>query len=97
MSIVEEIRAEEDLNEGLQIDGIGYQSIFENTGTVMLIVEEDMTISLAKSKFEQLTGYRREDVEKKKKWTDFIHPSDLERMIKQHKLRRADSSRSVKN
>jgi len=40
-----------------------YRAIFENTGTAMVIVEEDMTISLLNSRFESLSGYI-----KKKKW-----------------------------
>jgi two-component system, cell cycle sensor histidine kinase and response regulator CckA len=83
--------------EALQVAEIRYRNIFENTGTVMLIVEEDMTISLANNEFEKLTGYRREEVEGKKKWTEFVHQSDLEKMVKQHKLRRSDPNQAIKN
>ena len=73
-----------------------YQTIFETTGTTMLIVEEDMTISLANHGFESLTGYKREEIEGKKKWTEFIEKGDLEKMVAQHQLRRADSSLAKK-
>jgi PAS domain S-box-containing protein len=91
------MKMEEHLIEELQLNGLGYRSIFENTGTVMLIVEEDMTISMANNEFEQLTGYKREEIEGKKKWIDFVHPSDLKGMIERHKLRRSDSNRAVRN
>ena len=67
-----------------------YQTIFETTGTTMLIIEEDMTISLANDQWGTLTGYTREEVEGKKKWTEFIVENDLNKMITQHKLRRVD-------
>ncbi|OPY86818.1 MAG: Blue-light-activated protein [Syntrophaceae bacterium PtaU1.Bin231] len=65
-----------------------YQSIFENTGTVMLIIEEDMTISFANAEFENLTGYSRDEICGKRKWTEFVEKSELDRMVRQHRLRR---------
>lgn len=49
-----------------------YRVIFENTGTATIIMEEDMTISLANSEFERLSGYSRGDLEGKKKWAEFF-------------------------
>ena len=63
----------------------------------MIIVEEDMTIAFANNRFEGLTGYTREEVEGKKKWTEFIEKNDLEKMITQHRLRRKGSGLASKN
>jgi PAS domain S-box-containing protein len=69
-----------------------YRTIFEHSGTAMIFVEEDMTISLASKAFEKLTGYTKEEVEGKKKWTEFIaNRNDLEKMIEYHMMRRSDS------
>ncbi|HHO76701.1 MAG TPA: PAS domain S-box protein, partial [Deltaproteobacteria bacterium] len=68
-----------------------YRTIFENTGTATIIIEEDTTISLANSHFEKLSGYPREEIEGKKSWTAFIVEEDLARMLKYHKDRRLDS------
>ncbi|MGA9109562.1 MAG: PAS domain S-box protein [Smithella sp.] len=76
--------------EALRASELIYQTIFETTGTTMLIVEEDMTISLANDGFESLTGYTRKEVEGKRKWTDFIEKDDLKKMITYHQLRRTD-------
>ncbi|MEN6320119.1 MAG: PAS domain S-box protein [Syntrophaceae bacterium] len=76
--------------EALRASELRYQTIFETTGTIMLIIEEDMTISLANDGFESLTGYKREEVEGKRKWTEFIKKDDLEKMIARHQLRRAE-------
>ena len=77
--------------EALRAYELRYQTIFETTGTTMLIVEEDMTISLANDGFESLTGYTREEVEGKRKWTEFVEKDDLEKMLIQHQLRRTGS------
>ncbi|MCX5819457.1 MAG: PAS domain S-box protein, partial [Deltaproteobacteria bacterium] len=89
-SIIHDITDRKRAEEALRDSEIRYQSIFENTGTVMLIIEKDMTISFANAEFEKLTGYRRKEIEGKKKWTEFVEKSDLERMIQQHQLRRTD-------
>ncbi len=90
--IARDVTERRQAEEALRESEIRYQSIFENTGTGVLIVEEDMTISFANAEFEKLTGYKRQEVEGKRKWTDFVDPSDLERMIEQHRLRRSDKN-----
>jgi PAS domain S-box-containing protein len=67
-----------------------YRTIFETTGTATVIIEEDTTLSLVNTKFEELSGYSQEEVEGKKSWTEFIVEEDLERMNEYHRLRRID-------
>ncbi len=78
--------AEESLRESEQ----KYRTVFETTGTATVMVEDDATISLANSEFERLSGYRKDEIEYKKKWTDFVVSEDLDRMLAQHRLRRQD-------
>jgi len=65
-----------------------YRTVFENTGTATVIIEEDTIISIANAQFERLSGYSKEEIENKMKWTDFVIPEDLERMKKYHIARR---------
>jgi len=65
-----------------------YHTMFESTGTAMIIIEEDTTVSLANSEFLRLTGYSREDIDSRKSWTEFVAREDLERLLAQHRLRR---------
>ncbi len=65
-----------------------YRTIFENTGTAMVIIEEDTTISFANKEFSKLTGYSQDDIHKGKSWTEFVFKDDLEIMNPQHQLRR---------
>ena len=53
-----------------------YRQIVELTGTAILFIEEDKTISLINGGCEKISGYRRDEIEGKKKWTEFIAPED---------------------
>jgi PAS domain S-box-containing protein len=64
-----------------------YRTVFENTGTAMIIIEEDMTISVANRQVEQLSGYSKEEIENKIKWMELVIPEDLERIKEYHLLR----------
>ncbi|MEA1971531.1 MAG: PAS domain S-box protein, partial [Thermodesulfobacteriota bacterium] len=66
--------------ETLQASEERYRSVFENTGTATVILEEDTTISMANTEFEKLSGYSREEIEGREKWTEFVVKEDLERM-----------------
>ena len=91
--ITERKKAEEAIRESEE----KYRTIFENTGTATIIIEENMIISVANAKFLDLTGYSREEIEGQKSWTEFVIPEDLERMKKQHKLRRKNSNAALIN
>jgi PAS domain S-box-containing protein len=87
----EEKRAEEALREREN----KYRTIFSTTGTAMVVIEEDGTISLANEEFAHLCGYSRAEIEGKKKWTEFVVAEDLNRMLAQHRLRREDPGRAL--
>ncbi|HUW86454.1 MAG TPA: PAS domain S-box protein, partial [Methanoregula sp.] len=65
-----------------------YRTVFESTGTAMVIIEEDTTIGFANKEFFRLTGYSQVDIDSRKSWTEFIFKEDLEKMIAQHRIRR---------
>ena len=69
-----------------------YRTVFENTGTATVIIEEDTTLSLVNAKFESISGYSREEVEGKMSWTDFVVQDDLEKMMEYHRLRGIDDN-----
>ncbi len=49
-----------------------YRTIFENTGAATIIVENDMTISLANSEFVNISGFEKKEIEQVKSWLHFI-------------------------
>jgi PAS domain S-box-containing protein len=62
-----------------------YRSIFENTGTAMLIADEDMTISLVNKTFENILKQNKEDIEGKQNWINMLVPADQEKIGNIHK------------
>ena len=73
--VTERRQAEEALKRSENL----YRAIFENTGTAAVVIDEDGIITLANSGFEKLSGYGREALENKKKWTDFVAGDGLPR------------------
>jgi len=84
--ITERKKAEEALSES----ETRYRTIFETTGSAMMIIEEDTTISLINTEFEKMTGYSKEELEGKRNWTEFVLEEDLARMKENHHLRRIE-------
>jgi PAS domain S-box-containing protein len=76
------------IRESLQKSEEMYRTIFENTGTATIIIEEDTTISLANKKFEKLTGYSKEEIENKMGWPEFVVEADHDRLQRYHEKRR---------
>ena len=91
--ITDRIKLEEELKYSEEL----YRTIFDNTGTAMFLIDEDMTVSLTNSEIEGITGYSKDEVEGKLKLTDFISDEDTERMQEYHKIRRRDPSLAPKN
>ena len=74
---VEERRERERAEQALKESEVRYRTIFENTGTATVIVDEEATIVLANRQFERLTGFSRSEIEGKKKWTEFVFEEDI--------------------
>lgn len=77
-------------NIQLEIKEQHYRTLFENTGSGIIVIEEDTTISLANDKFSETVGYSRHELEGKIKWPELVYEEDLERMLQQHRLRRQE-------
>jgi PAS domain S-box-containing protein len=54
-----------------------YRTIFDNTGTILVLIGEDGVIKLVNREIENILGYQKEEVEKRFKWTDLVHPDDI--------------------
>jgi len=91
----EEIERRKIVAEKLRESEERYRPIFENTGTAMLIVEEDSTISLVNNEFEKMSGYGRQDVEMLKKWTDFMSDADARQVRSTQNGRQAASTNAI--
>lgn len=65
-----------------------YYSVFENTGTGTIIIDNDMLILFANTRFAQLTGYSRKEMENTMHWSQFVIPEDKKKMQHYHYGRR---------
>jgi len=85
------------LADRLKKEALGFRTLFESAGTAMLVIEEDGTISGANGEMEKISGYSRDEVVGKKKWSSFVSPDDLKRMEEYHRLRRSEDQTAPGN
>ena len=78
------IRYQNELKEKEEL----YRTIFENSGTAIAIINEDMTAAMINQQLEKFTGYDREDLVGDMKWTRFVLEEHIDEMKKLHILRR---------
>ncbi len=65
-----------------------YKNIFENAWIAILVLNADTTVSMVNKRFEELSGYKKEEIEHKKSWTEFVHGDDVKRLSEYHTERR---------
>ncbi len=88
--ITERKRAEESLRYSERI----YRTVFEHTGSATYIVEEDTTISMVNRKFQELSGFSKEEIEGRMSWTEFVLPEDLPWIRHYHYERRRNGGQA---
>jgi len=74
-----------------------YRTVFESTGTGMMILDEDKIISVVNREMERISGFSREEIEGKILWTTFVSAEDVERMNQYHLMRRDNPTSVPKN
>ncbi len=88
--IFTDITERREMEEELRHSEERYRTIFETSGSAMIIIDEDMTISQVNNETEKITGYSRDEIIGNKKFTDFLKKNQLERSIIYHHLRREE-------
>lgn len=86
-TVIRDITERKASREALKLSEERYRITFENTGSSIVIVEEDGIISLANDEFCRISGYSKEEVEGKLSWTKIVASEDLER-VKGYRARR---------
>jgi len=74
-----------------------YRTIFENTGAAMVILEENMVVSMMNAEFEKLFGYKKEEIENKRTFLEFIEEEYVDAVVGYHKLRMLDPGATPRN
>lgn len=94
-SINNTVQALQKSERNLEDSEKNYRSIFENTGTAMLIADEDMTISLVNKTFENILDQNKGDIEGKQNWINMLIPDDRKRIEKLHKTHKNINSPTI--
>ena len=65
-----------------------YRTIFEHTGTAMIVLGKDMSIADVNQRIEQLSGYTKDEIlSGDLKWHEFIVQDDQEKVGAYHQAR----------
>ncbi len=86
--LAEEINARKKVEAALLASEERYRRVFENTGNATILIESDMTISMANARAEKLVGIPREKFLGKTRCIDFVTPAHKERLQQYHERRR---------
>ncbi len=84
------------LNSGIA-SGAFYSALFETTENLTMIFDENKIIQKTNSRFAELIGYARDEVEGKMSWMDFVVKEDIDMMLKYHALRSRSPQSAPKN
>lgn len=89
-------RKYEKIEEELAHSGHFYRTLFENSGTATIVIEQDTTISMMNNDFANFTGYSREEIIGYT-WTKYVAEDDIARLLSYHKMRRKKPSAAPRN
>jgi PAS domain S-box-containing protein len=79
-SIAEMMQTLADREERLRESENRYRTIFETTGTAVAVSEADTTLTIVNTRFEEDTGFTKQEIEGKKRLMEFVAAEDLDRM-----------------
>jgi PAS domain S-box-containing protein len=97
VSVIQDITERRKMQVALAENEAWYRILFEHTGAATIIIDDDGTIDQANTEFAGLSGYSREEIEGKMKWTEVMDPDDRGRVLKYHNERRIHPSSAPSN
>lgn len=96
-SVNKMLSSQEQSNRNLKQSEERYRAIFENTGTAMIIIGENMQIKMVNSKFENATGYHKGETENKKNLLDLLIKESADKIKKHHNFKEFKDKNEMKN
>ncbi|MBP6938868.1 MAG: PAS domain S-box protein [Deltaproteobacteria bacterium] len=87
-NVIRDITEKREAQKALRASEAKYRATVEHTGTAMMILDEDYRVTFANNQMEKLSGYTKDEIIGKMRWTQVVHPDDLERMKAYSKARR---------
>lgn len=83
---IESIR---DITDYKQTEGL-YRTVFENTGTAMAIIDDEVIVSHINEEMKHLLGYTGDEPDMLLNWQERVVEEDREDILRRHRLRRTD-------
>jgi len=91
ISVFNEVSTSDEKSDRIKEQDNIYRIIFETTGTVIFLLEENSIISMVNGACKKISGYTREEIEGKMTWMDLVSNDDIHRMEQFHDGRRNSS------
>lgn len=76
----QEINTRLEIEEKLKESEKYYRSLFDNTGTATIIIDRNFMVKHCNENYARLCGLPIDQIEGKRKWTDFTAPEEVERL-----------------
>jgi PAS domain S-box-containing protein len=95
-SLQAQARKNEQIEKELTHSRHFYQTLFENSGTATIVIEQDTTISMMNNDFANFTGYTREEIIGHT-WTHYVAEDDIDRLLSFHRNRREEQFSAPRN
>jgi len=97
ISVNKMLKSLQESNYNLERSEKRYRTIFENTGTAMVIIGDHMTINLVNNEFEKMTGFLKDEIENKRNLLDFVVKDHLDKIKKHHNFDEFKEKNSYNN
>jgi PAS domain S-box-containing protein len=90
LGIYADITERKNMEEILRESEARYRTIFENTGTATVIIEENLTIAMANTEFVKFSGCSKKEIQGRLGLLEFIHQDEMPRIKEFHRIRKID-------
>lgn len=87
-NVIRDITEKREAQKALRASEARYRATVEHTGTAMMVIDEDYNIVFANRQMERLSGYTKDEIVGRMRWTQLVHPDDVERMKGYSRARR---------
>lgn len=95
--LLQELQHRQQREQSLRLSEAMYRAIFEHTGTAMVIMDNNGTITMANRELGNMIGRPLEQVVGCNAWDQFVHPDDLPMMQHYHRERRKKNNQAPRN
>ncbi len=72
-NVIRDITEKREAQKALRASEAKYRATVEHTGTAMMILDEDYTVTFANNQMERLSGFTKEEIIGKMRWTEVVH------------------------